>query len=148
MATPVNLYDIFRRKQFEAGQIDFESADIRVLLVTSSYTPNQNTHDFVDDVSAAECTGTNYARKQLTTGAVTLDGAGKVVIDFDDSALVWAQSASGFSNADRFIVYKYNVSDAAAELVAYSDSFGPAGNVSGNFEIDLHATDGLATSVR
>ena len=41
------------------GDIDFDTDTFKAMLVTSSYTPNKDTHDFRDDVTN-EVSGTGY----------------------------------------------------------------------------------------
>lgn len=50
-------------------EIDWDTDTIKVALLTSSYTPSQDTHDYFDDVVASEVTGTGY-----TAGGATLAG--------------------------------------------------------------------------
>lgn len=49
-----------------SGSINFPSDTIKAMLLTSSYTPNLDTHQFKSDLTS-EVTGTNY-----TAGGVTL----------------------------------------------------------------------------
>lgn len=44
-----------------APAFDYLSDDLRMALVGSAYTPNADTHDFWDDVSANEISGTGYS---------------------------------------------------------------------------------------
>lgn len=60
------------------GDIDLANDTIKVMLLTSSYTPDLD-HDFVDDVSANEVSGTGY-----TAGGATL--ASKAITDDDANA--------------------------------------------------------------
>ena len=75
-----NLYDVFRRVQCgaEAAAIDLTTDVMYMLLVTSAYTPNQNTHNFRDDITN-EVTGTGYTSGGNTCAVPTLgmDGAGR-----------------------------------------------------------------------
>lgn len=147
----LNLYDIFRRKQASGtGAVNLSSLTVNVMIVTGGYTPNQNTHDFRDDLGATEVSGTNYVTlgKTLANPIVSLNGAGLVAIDFDDPT-AWAQSGSGFSNARRAIVFiTRGGASSADELIGYSDDFGAdKGNVDGDFSVALNAS-GLFTSAR
>lgn len=151
MATNMNLYDVFRRKQLSGnGAVNLTSLTIKLMLVTSGYTPNQNTHDFRDDLGATEVSGTNYTAGGETLSGVTvnLDGSGNIVIDANDPA-AWAQSGTGFSNARRAIIYiARGGASSADELIAYSDDFGSdLGNSAASFQITLSAS-GLITSAR
>jgi hypothetical protein len=66
-------YDIVSKK-FIDGALNFATADLRVLLVTSGYTFDR-AHEFVDDLTPGtnELTGTGYARKTLASKATSLD---------------------------------------------------------------------------
>jgi len=144
-----NLLDIFRRKQIHGeGQIDIDTVTVKCMLVTATYTPNQNTHDFKDDVTN-EVTGTNYTAGGNTVASVTVtvDGAGLVTVDGADPA-AWAESGTGFTNARRAVLYRDSGVAATSELIAYSDDFGAdKGNVGSSFQIQLAAA-GIFTSPR
>lgn len=145
-----NLYDIFRRKQIHGeGAIDLDTVTIKCAFVTSGYTPNQNTHDFWNDASASEVSGSNYTAGGNTVGGitVTLSGAGLVTVDGNDPA-TWTQHASGFSNARRAILYRDTGTGTTSELIAYSDDFGAdKGNVGGDLTIAFDAA-GIFTAAR
>lgn len=151
MATVMNLYDTFRKKQISGvGAVDLTSLTLKLLIVTSAYTPNQNTHDFRDDLGATEVSGTNYTAggQTLSTVTATLDGAGLVTIDAADPS-AWTQSGTGFSNGRRAIIYvARGGASSADELVAYSADFGAdLGNVAADLTITLNAA-GLITGAR
>ena len=57
-AVNFNLYDQFRLKQNDGSGVNFSSDLLKVAIVTAVYTPDQNLHDFWDDVSANEVSGT------------------------------------------------------------------------------------------
>lgn len=142
-----NLYDNFRKKQLSgSGGVNLTSLTVKCMLVTGSYTPNQNTHDFRDDLGATEVSGTNYTAggNTCSTPTVSLDGAGKVLVDANDPA-TWAQSGAGFSNARRAVLYIARGGAASAdELIAYSDDFGAdKGNVAGDFSIQFDTNNGI-----
>jgi len=149
---PLNLYDTFRRGQFEGTQIDFETPGgngIKAAFVTSVYTPNQNLHDFWADAEANEVSGTGYVAggNVMSNGTVTVDGAGVVTVDLDDPA-TWTQDASGFADARRVILYHDTGTAATSPVIGYSDAFASdQGNVNGDIFISIAAT-GLITSAR
>lgn len=151
MATTMNLYDNFRKKQASgSGAVDLTTLTLKMMLTTAAYTPNQNTDDFRNDLGATEVSGTGYTAggNALSTVLVTMDGSGNIKIDANDPA-TWASNAAGFSNARRAVVYIARGGAASAdELVAYSADFGAdSGNVAGDFTITLSA-NGLITSAR
>lgn len=151
MATVMNLYDNFRKKQVSgSGAVDLTTLTVKLMLVTGSYTPNQNTHDFRDDLGATEVSGTGYTAggNVISTITASLDGSGNVVIDGNDPA-TWAQNAGGFSTARRAILYvARGGASSADELIAYSADFGAdIGNVAADLIITLSAS-GILTSAR
>lgn len=146
-----NLYDKHRLRQAGGvGGIDLvTSLQTFCMIVTSAYTPNQNTHDFRDDLGATEVTGSNYTTLGNVCSAptATVDGAGNVVVDFNDPA-TWSYHASGFTNGDRAIFYvKRGGVSSADELLCYSNSMGGVGNGNGDFSVQINAS-GLYSSAR
>lgn len=55
--------------RFVSGDIDYATDTIKCALTTASYVPNQDTHDYADDITN-ELTGGNYARQTLATKTV------------------------------------------------------------------------------
>lgn len=150
-AVTFNLYDKFRQKQLSGnGGVNLSSLTVKVMIVTGGYTPNQNTHDFRDDLGANEVSGSNYAAggNAIANPNFTMDANGLAKFDFDDPA-EWAQHASGFTNGRRAVAYVARGGAAGAdELIGFSNDFGAdKGNVEGPFSIALHA-DGLFTAAR
>jgi len=146
------LADNGRLRQLNGGGLDFDTPGgngFKIALVTSAYTPNQNTHDFWDDASANEVSGTGYTAggNVLNNPSVSMDGSGNITIDGDDPA-TWAQDAAGFTNARRAVLIRDTGVAATSEIVAYSDDFGAdRGNVAGPYSIQLDAA-GIITSAR
>jgi hypothetical protein len=70
--------------------LDLDTHAFRIVLLTASYTPNQNTHSTWADLSAAQVTGTGYtAGGQSITQAVARSAA-NVNFDCDDKS--WPSS--------------------------------------------------------
>src|SRR6478735_11373964 len=74
-------------------EIDWDSDTIKVMLLSSAYTPNQDSHDYLDDVVANEVTGTGYTAggQALASKTVTYDAATNTLI-LDAADTVWAGS--------------------------------------------------------
>jgi len=148
----LNLYDKFREGMFDGNHINFESPGgngVKCAIVKSTYTPNQNTHDFWDDVSSTEVSGTGYTAggNVMSNGAASVDVSGNVTVDLDDPA-TWSQNGAGFTDGRRAIIYKDTGTASTSRLIAYSDDFGAnKGNVDGDFTITLNSA-GLFTSAR
>lgn len=95
---------------------DLTNGTFKVLLVTSSYTPNVD-HDFVSDVVANEATGTGYSRKTIASASITIDDTNDRV-DVTAANLSWTGLTSAFRYA---ILYKEITNDAASPVIAYFD---------------------------
>lgn len=114
------------------GAIDFDTDTFKVLLVTSSYTPNKDTHDKRDDVTN-EVTGTGYSTGGVTSACtVTKDTANdKVTLAF--ASVSWASSTITARGA---VIYKSRGGASSAdELVAYNDFGADVSTTSGTFTI-------------
>lgn len=118
--------------------VDYEGDDIRLMLLTSVFAYNAS-HDYVDDIVANEVSGTNYARKVLSSEAVTLSSA-TVTFDAADTGLTYSQSSTGFNNARTAALYKFHASDSAAALIAYNTFSANQNNVSGDLTLQFSAS--------
>lgn len=106
-------------KYLLATGLNLSSADVRLLLVKSTYTFNPD-HNFISpDVGAEEISVGGYARQALTTKTVTEDDTNDFAyLDADDlvfTSLVAGQTIGGA------ILYQYNAADASAALLAFFD---------------------------
>lgn len=98
----------------------------KVMLVTATHTPNQDTHDFINDANANEGSGTGYSAGGVTLASVAVSydtATNKVKIDADD--------VSGISVSARWaIVYVDTGTAATSPVISYTDlSEGVGGNV-------------------
>lgn len=125
--------------------VDFDSGDLRILLLTSAVDPASHVATWEDvtemrsTASVVEVSGTNYAIKALAGEAVTLS-AGTVHISASDPA-AYSQHASGFANALYAILYDYHASDASAGLIAYYDFGANKGNTTGTLTLEFSSGD-------
>jgi hypothetical protein len=103
------LYDK-GREGFLDGSIDWDTDDVRAVLVKSTYTFSA-AHDFMDDLSGS--TYDNGRTAALGTKTVTSG-----VADAADTSL----TATSAVACNAIVVYKYNVADASARLIAYIDT--------------------------
>jgi hypothetical protein len=149
MATTLNLYDAWRDIVADPTRAAAISGTLKCMIVTGTYSPNQNTHDFKDDVTN-EVSGTNYTAGGNTCASPTWtgpDGSGVLTFDATDPA-AWVQHASGFSNGRRAVLYYDTGTPGTSRLVGYTDDFGAdSGNVSGDFSVAFNAA-GIYTSPR
>lgn len=123
-------------------RIDLINDSIKVMLTTSTYTPNQDTHDFKDDVTN-EVTGTGYTATgvALTTKTVTYT-AGTNVTMFDADDAVWSSSTITARTA---VVYDATpASDATRPLICYQQSDADIVSTGGEFRV-AWAAAGICT---
>jgi hypothetical protein len=122
-------------------RVDWATDTIKVALCTSSFTPNQDTQDFYDDITNEVANGSGY-----TTGGATL---GTKSVNYDSSTNVMSLRAatSSWSNATftaRYaVVYKDTGSGGTSPLLGYVDFGGNETVSSGTFSIAWDATDGV-----
>jgi len=114
------------------GAIDFDTDTFKVLLVTSSYSPNKDTHDRRDDITN-EVTGTGYTAGGVTSACtVTKDTANdKVTLQFASAS--WASSTITARGA---VIYKSRGGASSAdELIAYNDFGADVSTTAGTFTV-------------
>jgi len=118
------------------GAVDWDTDTIKASLHTVTYTPNQDTHDFFDDVTN-ELSGGGYAQIALTTKTRTYDAAtNEVRLDADD--IVFAT----FTGTFRYLVFRKARGGAASadEIIGYVDFGADETVTAGTFTAQLDAT--------
>lgn len=97
---------------FANGDIDWTTADVRVILIdTADYTVNLTTHDFLDDVAGASRVATSAASIQTKSVA----GAG--VLDGDN---ITFSSVTG-DPSEALILYVHTGTEGTSTLLLYID---------------------------
>jgi hypothetical protein len=122
-------------------EVDFDSDTIKVMLLSSAYTPNQDTHDYLDDVVGNEVTGTGYTAggAALASKTVTYDAATNT-LKFDAADVTWASSSI---TARYAVVYDDTpATNATKPLLAYFDFTTDRASSNGDF-IVRWGTDGI-----
>lgn len=119
-------------------EVDFDTDTIKVMLVGSGYTPNQDTHAYKSDVTG-EVSGTGYTAGGATLAgkAVTYDAANNVIVlDADDVS--WANSTL---TARYAVIYDDTPATAATKpLLGYVDFGTDQSSTNGTFAITWDAT--------
>ena len=132
------LYGNFVVKSFNK-EIDWDSDTIKVALLTNAYTPNQDGHDYFDDVVANQVTGTGYTSggNTLANKTNTYDSATNVIkLDADDTT--WASSTI---TARYAVIYDATpATDATRPLIGYVDFGSDQSSSNGNFTITWDST--------
>lgn len=113
------------KKLFLAGTYGFASTTIKVMLVTSAYTPDPD-HVYVYSATAYELSGTGYAgtyggsgRKTLASKTVTVDNTLDRGV-CDAANVTWTALTAG-TVAAAILVIETGGSDATSLLVEYCD---------------------------
>lgn len=143
MATTA-LYTKFPAKLANA-EIDWDTDTIKVALVTSSYTPDQDAHDYWDDVSANEASGTGYTAggATLASKTITQDNATNKQT-FDAADVSWTSSTI---TARYAVIYKSTGTASTSPLIGYVDFASNQSSSSGTFQIQWNASGIFATTV-
>lgn len=112
------FYDSFKEKMGD-NTIDMDDATagyFKVLLTTSTYTPNAGTHTALTDITN-EVTGSGYARQNLANIS-WVESAGTVTFDADNTVF----TASGGSIVARyFVIFADGDTTTPDGLVAYGE---------------------------
>lgn len=120
-------------------EIDWDSDTIKVALVGSAYSPNQDTHDYLDDVIANEVTGTGYTAggQALASKTITYDAANNVTV-LDAADVTWGSSTI---TARYAVIYDdAGATNSQKALLGYVDFGSDQSSTSGNFTITWDAT--------
>lgn len=134
------FYGKFIQSGFDNGltKVNFASGGdtIKVALVTSSYTPDFDAHDFFNDITN-EITSSGYTAGGATLGSqtVTLNTTDNRIV-FDGADTSWASSSITARGA---VVYKSTGDSATSPLIAYIDFTTDRTSDGGTFTITWHA---------
>jgi len=131
------LYGNFLLKALNK-EVDFDSDTIKVALLSSSYTPDQDAHDYFNDVSSYEVTGTGYTTggATLASKTATYDSANNVVI-LDAADTTWSSSTI---TARYAVVYDSTGTASTSALIGYVDFGSDQSSTNGNFTITWDST--------
>jgi hypothetical protein len=137
------IYNSFKR-DIAIGSIDLDTDTLKMMLVTSAYVPNQDTHTKRSDVTN-EIVGTGY-----TAGGVTLANKTVVVNNTTNLAIFDADDITipnATITARAGVLYKSRGGASTAdELIAYLDFNSDIAATAGNFVITFDANGILTIS--
>lgn len=134
------IYNSFLTRQTNGNAIDLDdnsTTTIKVALTTSSYTPNQDTHDFFDDITnEVSATGYTTGGAALTTRTITQDDTNNGV-KFDGDDVSWTSSDI---TARYAVIYKSTGTASTSALIALIDFGSNYTSVGGTFQITWNAS--------
>lgn len=113
------IYNSAKKKLID-GTIDIDTNTIKVALLSSSYTPNIDTHVFFSDLSNELATASGYTAGGLSLAnkSVTIDtGNDRAYFDADDAT--W--SASGTLTWRYAVIYMSTGTAGTSPLIGYID---------------------------
>jgi len=122
------MYNQFKLSQLDdtganaQTPVDFETDKIHLLLLDAGSTIDQADQDVTDIIAGAsdsEVTGTNYARKVISSVLATLSGV-TVTVDGSNPSQYAQHAGSGFNDAKYAILYKGDNSVPASDTAASS----------------------------
>lgn len=149
MAATTLWYGLSLEKAFTStttDQINWTTDTIKVALVTSSYTPNQDTDNYANlsGFTTNELSGGGYSRQTLGTKSIVYDGASNTV-RFIAAAAVFGSSFTGtFRYA---VIFKDTGTASTSPLIAFTN-FGSDQSISaGTFTLSPDPTDGFVRVV-
>jgi len=131
------LYGNFLLKALNK-EVDFDSDTIKVALLTSSYTPDQDAHDYFNDVSTYEVSGTGYTAggATLASKTATYDSSTNVIV-LDAADVTWSSSTI---TARYAVVYDSTGTASTSALIGYVDFGSDQSSTNGNFTITWDST--------
>lgn len=142
MAVTAKLYGNVFTKAFNK-EIDLDTDTIKVMLCTSSYTPDQDAHIYKSSVTS-EVTGTGYTAGGATLGTKTVvytSGTNTFTFDAADTSWTTATITARYA-----VIYDSTGTDATSALIGYVDFGADQVATAGTFTITWDAT-GIAVVV-
>lgn len=139
MAVTAKWYGLALKAAFNK-EVDWDTDTIKVALLGSGYTPNQDAHDYWNDVSANEISGTGYTTGGATLGSKTATyDAGSNTLKLDAADVVWSSSTL---TARYAVIYVATGTPSTSVLLGYVDFGTNESSSAGSFTITWHA-DGI-----
>lgn len=135
--TASGLFGLTLEKQL-TGNLDaedWEAEDNLITLINDTETPNFDTDDFWDDLSANEVTGSGWTDTALTGTTLTVS-SGTLVFDATDISVPSTTLTAVMASVLRFAVG----SDATDCVVMLHDFVTAVNTSNGTFGIQWHAT--------
>jgi len=107
---------------FAKAEINWVSNTIKAALMTSAYTPDQDTNQYWSDISTNEFSGGSYAEQTLATKVVTQDNVNdRATLGSDDVQF------TGVTGTFRYVVlYQDTGVEATSRLIRLIDPEGAA----------------------
>ncbi|MGE3182673.1 MAG: hypothetical protein AB7N71_13660 [Phycisphaerae bacterium] len=103
-------------KQVIDGSVDLDGDTIKIALLDDTYAPDLINHDFFDDVSAFEVSGTGYTGGGATLASVAISAdTVNNNVKLDAADVVWATTT--LADVGYAVIYKDSGSAATSTLL-------------------------------
>jgi len=138
--TASGAYGLTLEKMFLKTQTGSLEADIVwCLLVTDSYAPNFDTHDFVADITNEIANGDGYTTggMDLASNTVTVGAPAAGQIKFSSTSPAWATST--ITSAMAAVLYFTTGNTTTDQLIYLADFVTAATSSNGTFTVTVHA---------
>jgi len=124
-----------------ANRVDWATDTIKVALVSSSYTPDQDNDTYFSTPATYEVTGTGYTAGGATLGtkSVNYDAASNVT-SLRAATTTWS---SATVNASYAVIYKSTGTNSTSPLLGYVDLGGAQSVVGADFSLVWDPTAGV-----
>lgn len=123
-------------------EIDFNTDTIKLALYTSGYTPDQDVHDYFNDVTNEVATAGGYvAGGKTVTNCTMTYTAGTNVVKMDADDVTWSASTITARGA---VLYADTGNTSTSALIAYTDFGEDKISSSGDFTVTWDA-NGIVT---
>jgi hypothetical protein len=135
------IYNAFKHRQLgDTGitPVNLKTDTIKVALVTSTYTPSADNHDFFNDITN-EVSATGYTAGGVTLTVTTSQDNTDDEGVFDASDASWASSSITARGA---VIYKDTGTPSTSPIIAYIDFGTDKTSDGGTFQITW-ASEGI-----
>ena len=134
------VYNSFKKDSMVGG-FNLSADTLKVVLVTSSYTPNIDTHTKYSDITN-EVVGVGYTTSGQTLAGVTVSAdltGDKAILDAND--VTWTSSTITAAGA---VIFKVSGASTTSPLIGYVDFSGSKSSSNGDFIVQWN-TNGILT---
>lgn len=122
---PSGVYNKFKLNQLTGGanSVDFDTDSLKVMLLKSTYTPDFDADDFLNDVRAQEVSVSGYTAGGATLASVAVSqDSTNDWINVDAADPTWSIPSGATLTCRYGVIYKVvGTTDAASPLIALID---------------------------
>lgn len=143
MAVTSKWYDLGLDK-VAGGSIAWTSDTIKVAATSSSYTPNQATHEFFSDITNELSTANGYTAGGATlSGKSVAAGASAAERALKASATTWTPGSGQTLTIRYLIIYKSTGTSSTSPLLGYVDLGADTSATNANWTATWDSTSGV-----